>query len=905
MYRPNLKPLALLLALACLLALSAPAARAEEDAGRVTVHIASAADLRQLAADCAYDAWSDNVDVLLEADIDLSGQSFTPIPVFNGSFDGQGHSIRGLALASDGSNQGLFRFLRGQAVVQNLRVSGTLAPTIGREYVGGIAGVSAGKLVNCEFDGSVSGLNYVGGLVGDNSGSILQCRAYGEVNGKRFTGGIVGHNSGLVNECVNYASVNTVITEAQLDIESLNTVSTVPLALLSAEDENIVSDTGGVAGYSRGVLLSCVNRGAVGYQHYGYNVGGVAGRQAGYLSECENYGAVLGRKDVAGVVGQMEPFLLLTDSTNLADELILLNSYMNAASNDLAVMAAQMREALDAVDYSGFYEYQDAADSASYTGSIAHADEPIGGTTGTITGGAGGTITGGSGVNLPGVDSDLASQLADSMASVAEQMNGVFGAMSDSAGYLSGDLTLANNQFSRVLLLMSNALGGNFDQKIFEDVSDELGEDDIQGRVSNNRNYGTVEGDSNVGGIAGAMGIEYEFDLEDTLAEKVGANGIVNSSYNAECVCADNVNRGVILAKKDRVGGIVGSAEMGVVLRGESYAGVSSSDGGYVGGVAGYAEVPLRYCYAMCDLAGGSYVGGIAGWGASLSDCASMIEAAPASACLGAIAGWADMTQEDAVTRCVFVHESLGAVDGISYRELAYPVSYEELVALEGLPAEFRTLKLSFVADGVLVARLSVDYGASVDPAEIPAVPAKAGYTGAWESFETQKLRFSTTVEAVYTPYQSAVASAQTREDSPQSIVLLEGSFEEGVQVVIEPCSAAYDGEGVLEGWSVRLENAGDSSRLQYNVRYLAPELDNPLHTVEIQILRSGNWRKLSTEVNGSYLSFPVSGESVCFRAVEVSRLQPKLIVLLAAAGLSLAGLLVITAVLGRERKKK
>lgn len=896
---------ALVCALLLVLSLSvSPALAADgkaETGARVTVHIGSVADLLKLAADCAYDAWSDNVDVILDRDIDLGGTPFNPIPVFNGSFEGNHHAILNLTLASDGSNQGLFRFLRSEAVVQNLRVTGVLEPTVGREYVGGIAGVSSGKLLNCEFEGTVKGLNYVGGLVGDNSGTIFNSVAYGEVSGKRFTGGVAGHNAGLVNECVSYASVNISIDEAQLELESLNTVSTVPLALLSAEDENIVSDTGGIVGYSRGVLLRCVNHGPVGYQHYGYNVGGVAGRQAGYLNACENYGEVLGRKDVAGIVGQMEPFLLLTDSMNLADEIILLNSYLNAASSDLANMSWEMQEALDASEFSF------DTGSSSSGGSIVHANEPIssggsisGGSGGSISGGSGGSISGGSGINLPDVDAD---KLSENFSGLAEQMNGVFSAMSNSAGYLSQDLNLANNQFSRVLLLMSNALGGNFNRSVFEDISDELKEDEVEGRVSQNLNFGRVEGDSNIGGVVGAMGVEYEFDLEDTLAEKVGANGIVNYTYDAKCVCSENVNRGEICAKKDRVGGVVGSTEMGVVLRNESYGSVSSTDGGYVGGVVGYAEVPIRFCYAMCDIAGGSYVGGIVGYGAAVSDCVSMIEAAPAAACLGAIAGWADV-QSGEVERNCFVSENLGAVDGISYRDLAMPVGYDELVSLEGLPAEFKTLKLSFIADGVLVDRVSVEYGSSVDPSSIPAVPAKAGYTGAWESFDTENPRFSTTVQAVYTPYQSAVASDARRADSPQSIVLLEGEFDEAVSMRIEPYTEALDSANVLEGWQLEVENLPDAHS-SYNVRYQAPAPSNALHTVEIQVLRGKVWRTVTTTRKGSYLSFPVSGASVIFRAVDVSFFQPKTVVLLAAAGTSLLGLLVIAVAVTRSGKKK
>ena len=47
--------------------------------------------------------------------------------------------------------------------------------------------------------------------------------------------------------------------------------------------------------------------GAVGYAHVGYNIGGIVGRQSGYLSSCTNSGTILGRKDVGGIAGQLEP----------------------------------------------------------------------------------------------------------------------------------------------------------------------------------------------------------------------------------------------------------------------------------------------------------------------------------------------------------------------------------------------------------------------------------------------------------------------------------------------------------------------------------------------------------------------------------------------------------------------
>ena len=72
-----------------------------------------------------------------------------------------------------------------------------------------------------------------------------------------------------------------------------------------------------------------------------------------------------------------------------------------------------------------------------------------------------------------------------------------------------------------------------------------------------------------------------------------------------------------------------------------------------------------------------------------------------------------------------FVHESMGAVDGISYNGRATPITYEQLLSVPELPDEFRTLTLRFVADGETVKELSFRYGESVDKSEIPAVPEK------------------------------------------------------------------------------------------------------------------------------------------------------------------------------------
>ena len=81
---------------------------------------------------------------------------------------------------------------------------------------------------------------------------------------------------------------------------------------------NSYVDTGGIAGYSSGTIVSCNNNARIGYEHVGYNVGGIVGRQNGYISMCINGGNIYGRKDVGGIVGQAEPYVVV----DLTDDII-------------------------------------------------------------------------------------------------------------------------------------------------------------------------------------------------------------------------------------------------------------------------------------------------------------------------------------------------------------------------------------------------------------------------------------------------------------------------------------------------------------------------------------------------------------------------------------------------------
>ena len=296
-----------------------------------TVHITTVDELLQLAKDCSLDTYSTHRTVLLDADLDLVGQGFAGIPIFNGTFDGQGHTISNLNLVQDGSVVGFFRYLESDAVVQNLTLQGRAMPVGSRRTIGSVAGSNAGTVKKCSFVGVSSGVSMVGGIVGQNlSGGVVDgCTVTGSVYGAHFVGGIAGDNHGVIANCVNKASVNTKVEQNEIDISSLTLKD-----LIGTENVADITDIGGVAGSSAGVVKNCQNLGTVGYQHMGYNVGGIVGSQTGYVTACTNYGTVYARKEAGGIVGQMEP-----------------NSILEYEKDTLQILGEQLEELQTLVDH--------------------------------------------------------------------------------------------------------------------------------------------------------------------------------------------------------------------------------------------------------------------------------------------------------------------------------------------------------------------------------------------------------------------------------------------------------------------------------------------------------------------------------------------------------------------------
>ena len=487
------------------------------------------------------------------------------------------------------------------------------------------------------------------------------------------------------------------------------------------------------------------------------------------------------------------------------------------------------------------------------------------------------------------------------MAADAQYFNTMLGATADS---VKNDLSAVSYQLSKVLIMMANTLSGEKEINIYDDVSAKEPKTSTDGRVSLSVNRGKVEGDTNVGGIAGDMGIEYEFDLENQLMSVFTASNIISSSYQSKCIASENINYGDIVAKKDNAGGIAGQCQVGLVEECRDYGSVNSEEGSCIGGIVGRSMTLIRNCYAMSRLNGQEYVGGIAGYGVEIRDCASLVSFGDVTACCGCIAGWADMSS-GSVSGNVYAHPSLGAVDGISYSGKAQALDYDSLLKTPGVPEEFADLKISFVADGELVAELPFQYGGSIDESQLPEVPEKPGYTGSWADYDYSTLYLSDTVEAVYSYRQGTLAVDNPDPEEEKAIVLVEGDFDSTGRLSLREFTGEgpeLDGGTLREKWVLNIENGKTDN--EYSVHYLSPETQEKWGSIQLYGYSQGVWSKLDTVKSGSYLVFKTNEDTVVFCSVETEQ-QPDGVWFIAGGAVLAAAVLGIALARGKKRKKR
>ena len=159
-----------------------------------------------------------DINITLDKDIDLTGKEWTPIGTgysnkYTGTFDGGGHTIKGLTVTTNDQFVGLFGSIGYAGTVKNVMMEDVqITSNRSSGFAGGVAGYSDGTIENCSVSGSVSGTVYVGGVVGVQiGGSITGCSSSATVKGTVDVGGVAGQTNSSATLTACYATGNVTI----------------------------------------------------------------------------------------------------------------------------------------------------------------------------------------------------------------------------------------------------------------------------------------------------------------------------------------------------------------------------------------------------------------------------------------------------------------------------------------------------------------------------------------------------------------------------------------------------------------------------------------------------------------------------------------------------------------------
>ena len=176
-----------------------------QDDGSYTVYTANG--LKEWAEAVQTDP---TLNITLTADIDLTGETWTPIGSgfssntgYQGTFDGQGHSITGLSIttnSTDGGNAVLFDGIGSNGTVKNLQVE--VNYNVQQGVASGIVNVNYGTITACSVTGDIAArTSDIGGIASINNGSIIGCWFDGNLTTNYVEGGIAAYNYGTITAC--------------------------------------------------------------------------------------------------------------------------------------------------------------------------------------------------------------------------------------------------------------------------------------------------------------------------------------------------------------------------------------------------------------------------------------------------------------------------------------------------------------------------------------------------------------------------------------------------------------------------------------------------------------------------------------------------------------------------------
>jgi len=224
--------------------------------------------------------------------------------MFYGVFDGNGKTISGLYINDQNQTIGLFKYVAKPGEIKNLGLV-NVNITGGDHHIGAIVGSFGGNLVaNCYSTGTIRSTSNgsVGGIAGRSDGKVVDCYSSSIVkgdNGRGTVGGVVGVFSGsLLTGCYSTGTISGGTVGGIVGSSTGKIANSYFTGAVSG------GNVGGVVGHGRGEIANCYSTSVVSGN---YGVGGVVGSMDGYgsvsVTNCYSTGTVSGNNYVGGVIG--------------------------------------------------------------------------------------------------------------------------------------------------------------------------------------------------------------------------------------------------------------------------------------------------------------------------------------------------------------------------------------------------------------------------------------------------------------------------------------------------------------------------------------------------------------------------------------------------------------------------
>lgn len=742
--------------------------------------------------------------------------------------------------------------------VPGINALNTVTDDVKQEMIGGIAGVSSGIIRDCTNSEKVgySHIGYkVGGIVGLQTGALNNCINEASVYGRKDIGGIAG----LLRPYIEISYEGDTIDSLERQTETLSKL----LDAFEAEvDKNATILENNIDGIDskKNEIEDSINE-----------------RKNFHTEEADKFDAGLQEKkdDIKGITGNIN-----SDISDIGDNVGDLRhgeSYkdiINDRNTKLQNLIAGIKN-INEISKRMKSDIEDKKESADNIAddfqAITHEIDDLYSKSNELLD------------YLDDEKSDLRQNLDNSYDTVSgkkdeleAEINKARQDLRSSRQDIKGSVDGVKNEIDNIRGTIQN--GGDRlkekidDGKIYFDVSVNPPKEYAYGRLENSVNRAIINGDINTAGIVGRVGIDpedgiiTETDIKDNV-DKRGETSL-NFSNNVYALIQSNTNEGEINVKNDYAGGIVAKADYGAVISNKNFADVSSQNGSYIGGIAGYSKNLIKDSYMLGDVKGSDYIGGITGIAKDLTGNTAMSTVVSTnSGRFGSIAG--DVLKDAYVSANRYVDEGVGAINDITLNSEAGIVSYEELLQDNNTPEGFKTLRVNYFVGDDIIKTVNVAYNSYVSGADIPNAPEVEGYNTYWENKELNNIKRNINIHLVEERWNKNISANTNVNGKP--VLLASALFYEGTSIQVEETRVPETDKDVIKAYKYSIIPEGRYMNEGIELRVLNE--DGRANAVGI---RTENGIIISDTVKvGSYLSFKVDspqGEIVLIRTESMNK---------------------------------